>query len=244
MPYELPHLVIPGDPITDRFRPRGGGNGSRKTSQLANRQAHAAALRESLIGAIEASGHAREQWIDELKAQGVILGVEGWPDGFELALESLDLRGSGIELLSVQPAVGEPPSGEVATVFVPDAEVEQFFSRLSQYANEETAKGTSRHEKLVANIATLQRATLQQLWTDHRPYPGIGTEWWEIWLRRTGDERQILNRVAERSGWQIAARTIEFPPTVRIWRPRPITGTSGTTEPVRGMLARRGLSPL
>ena len=169
------------------------------------------ALRESLAGAIETAQDARGQWPAALKAEGVILSVVGWPDGFELALESLDLRGSGIELLSVKLPVGDSPSAEIATVFVPDSQVGEFFSRLDRYANEETTRGRPRHEKLVANIAALQQATLEQLWTDHRRYPGEGPGWWEIWLRRTGEELDTLAEVAASAGWELAAQAVEFP---------------------------------
>jgi len=210
--YDLPHLLVPGDPATDRFQPRGGGGGRRRIQEIANRQDHARVLRGSLEGAIEAFGQAREHWTEELRARGVILAVVGWPGGFELALESLDLRGSDIELLSVLPAIDEPPSGEVATVFVPDSQVQQFFIRLDSYAHEETQRGTPRHEKLIANIAALQQATLEQLWTDQRPFPhAADTEWFEVWLRRTGDERRILEQISESAGWETAARTVEFP---------------------------------
>jgi hypothetical protein len=101
----------------------------------------------------------------------VILAVEGWPEGFQLALESLDLRGSGIELLSVLPATDEPPSPETATVYVPDDQVGQFFGRLERYATEETGTGRPRHEDLVANIAALRRATLKQLLDRSSSFP-------------------------------------------------------------------------
>ena len=211
MVYELPHILVPGEPTTEPFQPRGGGDGGRGTREIPNRQTHAAALRHGLAGAVEEAQEARHQWTEALQAEGVILSVVGWPGGFELALESLDLRGSGIELLSVKPSIGDPPSAELATVFLPDTQVGQFFGRLDRYATEETAKGTPRHEKLVANISALQRATLEQLWTDHRPFPGEGTGWWEVWLRRTGDELETLAQMATGADWELAAHAVEFP---------------------------------
>ncbi len=170
MVYELPHILVPGAPTTDRYQRRGGGGGERKIREIPDRGAHAGALRESLTQAIETAQGARGQWSEELKAEGVILSVTGWPDGFELALNSIDLRRSGIELFSVKPPIDDPPSTEVATIFVPDSKVGQFFTRLDQYASQDTPTGTPRHEKLVTNIAAIQQATLEQLWTDHRPY--------------------------------------------------------------------------
>lgn len=211
MVYELTHIIVPGEPTTDPFQRRGGGGNGKKTREIRDRQAHASTLSEGLSGAVKTAQKARQQWPESLRAEGIILSVVGWPEGFELALESLDLRGSGIELLSVKLPEGDPPSAEVATVFVPDERVERFFSRLDQYANKETRKGAPRHQKLVANIAALQRATLEQLWTDHRPYPAKGVQWWEIWLRRTGQELDTLAEVARNAEWELAAQAVTFP---------------------------------
>ena len=133
MVYELPHILVPGRPATDRFQRRGGGGSEDEPYEIPNRRAHADALREDLEGTITAALIAREQWPEILKAKGITLSVMGWPGGFELALESLDLRGSDIELLSVKLPVGDPPSAELATVFVPDAQVGQFLSRLDRF---------------------------------------------------------------------------------------------------------------
>lgn len=232
MTYELLHIMVPGVPSTDRFQRRGGGDEEGNTQQIHDRRAHASALREGLEEAVRAGHDARDRWPASLTAEGIILSVVGWPGGFQLALESLDLRRSGIELLSVKLPVGDSPSAEVATVFVPDSKVERFFSRLDRYANEETPKGTPRHQKLVANIAALQRATLEQLWTDHRPYPGEGLEWWEIWLRRTGHELDTLADVAANANWQLAAQAVTFPV-------RTVTAVRADLSSVGGSLASR-----
>ena len=95
MVYELPHILVPAEPTTDRYQRRGGGDGQPKLPKIPDRQAHASGLREGLEEAIDAAQDAREQWSEELKADRVILAVVGWPNGFKLALESLDLRRSG-----------------------------------------------------------------------------------------------------------------------------------------------------
>lgn len=209
--YELPHIRVPGEPTSERYQRRGGGDGGEAARQIADRKRHAAALRASLEGAVQGAQVTRGEWPEDLRAEGINLAVVGWPGGFQLALQSLDLQRSGIELLSVRSSTGDPPSPEIATVFVPDQKVGQFFSRLDQYASQETRTGTPRHQKLVANIAALQQATLEQMWTDHRPYPRDGIGWWEIWLRRTGREMDTLARVARVSDWRLAARAVKFP---------------------------------
>ncbi len=48
MTYELPHVMVPGEPTTDRFQRRGGGGGGKGPQEIRERQAHASALSEGL----------------------------------------------------------------------------------------------------------------------------------------------------------------------------------------------------
>ncbi len=210
--YDLDHIVVPSGPLTERFQRRGGGGGGHRRYQIPSRGAHADALREQLEETVDSADQLRQAWVDDLRSQGLVLRVEGWPDGFELAIESLDLRRSGIELLTVSSENVEVNRPEVATVYVPDNKVHLFFGRLDRYANEDTASGRPRHEALVANIRSLQLATLDQLWTDYMPFPDDGEPlWWEVWLRRTGDELTTLGRIAERNQWPTVETSLDFP---------------------------------
>lgn len=207
---DLPHLVLPGEAISERFARRGGGGGGRRIYAVGDPAAHAARLRRDLEHAVLAGGALEAQWDAELRAQGLILAVEGWPGGFEVALESLDLRRSGIELLGVAPPRDD--QSEVATVFVPDGKADRFFSTLRRYAEEQTSKGRPRHEELVANIRSVSLAAVEQLWTDAESPPATdGSIWWELWLRRTGDEIEVLEEVAARHAWRLAAQSVRFP---------------------------------
>lgn len=210
--YVLDHIVVPGDPLTERFQRRGGGGGEENRYRILNRGAHAANLRAQLEETVDAARQLKQSWIDDLKSRGMVLRVEGWPEGFELAIESLDLRRSGIELLTVVRESAEPDRPEVATVYVPDDKLHIFFGRLEQYATEVTGRGRPRHERLVANIRFLQLATLDQLWTDYAPFPQDDRlRWWEVWLRRTGDELATLDQIAQRERWSIVETPLEFP---------------------------------
>ena len=166
---DLPHLVLPGAPARERFARRGGGGGERRIYLVADPEAHAARLRNEIERALEARTALEVQWDAALRAQGLILAVEGWPGGFEIAVESLDMRRSGIELLGVVPARDDQP--EIATVFVPDGKAERFFGTLRRYAGQQTSKGRPRHEELVANIQAVSLAAVDQLWTDRSRLP-------------------------------------------------------------------------
>jgi Subtilase family len=205
-----PHLVIPNQPTQEAFQRRGGGGSPGKLYSIPNQAQHAADLRGELESAVLASQHARGGWADDLQSDGVVLAVEGWPGGFELALESLDLRSSKVELLSVTLEGNGRP--EHAIVLVPYNKVEIFFKRLHQYANEHTLKGRPKNEPLLANIQAMSVAAIPQLWTDAAPFPdGDELIWWELWLRRTGDEARVLASVAERFGWEAAQESVLFP---------------------------------
>jgi hypothetical protein len=207
---DLPHLIVPGQPSAERFQRRGGGGGERRLYHILDRARHATALRQGLRGALDEQARLREAWDDVLRSDGIVLAVTGWPGGFEVAVESLELRASGIELLSVQ-----PPSdavAEVATVFIPDGKADVFFRRVDQYEQQESRSGRPRHEDLVANIQGLRRAVLEQLCTEKEAFPdGDERRWWELWLRRTGSEVAVLNDVAAHFGWTLATRPVVFP---------------------------------
>ena len=207
---DLPHLIVPGQPSAERFQRRGGGGGERRLYHIPDRGRHAAALRQGLRGALDEQDHLREAWDDVLRSDGIVLAVTGWPGGFEVAVESLELRASGIELLSVRPSSDANP--EVATVFIPDGKANIFFRRVDQYEQQASRSGRPRHEDLVANIQGLRRAVLEQLWTEEEALPDGGERrWWELWLRRTGSEVDVLNNVAEHFGWTLATRAVAFP---------------------------------
>lgn len=145
-----------------------------------------------------------------MRPPGFILTVEGWSGDYDLALESLDPKRTGIELLGVRP--GSDEQGEIATVYVPFDKTEHFFRRLDGFATELTRQGNPKHAALVANIERLRETTLRELWTDPAPFPdSTGPVWWEVWLRRTDNVDQVLAHVAESLNWTLAARFVAFP---------------------------------
>lgn len=230
---DLPHIVVPGEPVTEPFQRRGGGGGIFKRYEIRNRTTHANRLKRELGQTVATAESTRQIWEEDLRSRGIVLAVSGWPGGFELAIESLELRRSRVELLAVVPEDAAAERPELATVFVPDEKVDLFFTRLERYASEETPSGRPKHEDLVANIQSLQIATLDQLWTDYRPFPDeSGPLWWEVWLRRTGDELDTLARVATEERWITVERAVEFPG-------RTVTAVKATVESLGRALGSR-----
>ena len=92
---DLPHLVLPGEAISERFARRGGGGGGRRIYAVGDPAAHAARLRRDIEHAVLAGGALEAQWDAELRAQGLILAVEGWPGGFEASRRTLAVASIG-----------------------------------------------------------------------------------------------------------------------------------------------------
>jgi hypothetical protein len=71
--------------------------------------------------------------------------------GCELATKSLENRTSGIRLLNVR----EEDQVIKATVYVPEGQESYFLNRVTQYANEKTAKGEPRNKDLIGSIESI-----------------------------------------------------------------------------------------
>lgn len=141
-------------------------------------------------------------------ADGVVLEFESEP-GFPLALQSLDRRSAGIELLAVK----DRGSAVLATVFVPDGALASFEKLVSDYQTElHHRSGRPKNEKLVANIASIRRAVLESLWTEPDSVP-VGTQpmWWEVWLRDGEEALDQFRAFGVEVGLRLGHRTLHFP---------------------------------
>jgi hypothetical protein len=159
----------------------------------------------------------------EVAAEGFALSVESWSDepGYQLALQSLDT--SGAKLLSVVP--GTEQYAERAVVWLPFGAVQNFFTKIEQFATETTSRGTPRNQALVANIAELRLAVLHDLWQEADQFPDPDeVRWWEVWLARLTPHRQsssdrfgpgaVLRAVAAERGWRVVRQMLTFPENV------------------------------
>lgn len=200
------HLVVPGRGTDLGYRGRAGGRVS-KVRSIDDRTGHTTRLKDELSRAhAEAERNAAELPPD-VRSDGFTLIVEGWTDepGYELALKSLD--SSGIRLLTVFPDGNGKP--ERALVWIPYGAEGRFIRKLDQYATDR------KNAKLVANIARLRLAILQEFWQDPAPFPDDAeTRWWEVWFARlpkAPDPVDELAPVAERLGLRFDERTLAFP---------------------------------
>jgi hypothetical protein len=205
-----PHLLLDTPAETARYTAT-RGHSPRFNLPDRDRPAHAAHLR----GALDAARAQRGQFPVQVgngfyESPGIILSFESDPN-FPLAFESLELRKSGIELLSV---TTDAQNRTIATVIVPDIKIVRFISVLEAYRK--ATPGTRDNRKLVESIANIKLTTLRELWTDDPAlFPPANTSFvWEVWLRaaQEGAEDPLarLQSAAEDFGYQITSNELRF----------------------------------
>ncbi len=204
-----PHLVIRQLPDALPYGSRGFP--ATKTLPPRDRTRHGQYLREK----IQAINSSADDEILEQRRRGLTSGcgiqVQFLSEpGFELKLQSLELRGNGIELLSVVEREGRA----AATVFVPEGKLRVFLQKIEEYMERDTDRGAPRNRDLVESISEIRRATLEALWTDDVfNFPETGDAiWWEVWLRKGGDSdyTDFLERNSEALGLRLGSQRLDF----------------------------------
>jgi hypothetical protein len=168
-----------------------------------------------VIGALQTAQRQREPFPVQVgnglyESPGLILAFESDPN-FPLAFESLELRKSGIQLLSV---VTDAENRTIATVRVPDNKMVRLLRVMEAYRD--ATPGKRDNKKLIESIANIKLATLYELWTDDADlYPLPNTTFaWEVWLRRPeeGESAPIerLRKAAGDFGYDIISNVLTF----------------------------------
>lgn len=196
----LPHLLVKNTASSSRYS-RPPKVITPKTLPPIDRKNHSKHLLEQLKTIEEQTS---------LNKDGIYLSFEAIAP-FELKLESLEAIKKGIELCSVK-QIDEKTT--MATVFVPDGELSYFFTKITQYADENTNKGKPRNEALVTSISDIKQAALKQLWTDSSElYPTDDKPiWWEVWLRHSVqyDCEDFIREHATKLNMQVGSDRIKF----------------------------------
>lgn len=225
----LPHLRLENTAFSVPYTAPGGGGGGQFTLPPRDRLPHAQRLKTEL-GQAEAESRALRQE----------QGLQGEPDGdvvtvrsrrdFKLKLDSLERRQSGIELLSVSIEDGVT----VAKVFVPCGKYVQLLALIDAYETRETGAGEPRNKELIESIEAIRLAAIRDFWQDTIPFPGRDqTLWWEVWLRRSGDDAAAVHgrfsALAADAGMRVSEQFITFPERV-------VTLSFGTSDQLSSSL--------
>jgi len=212
------HIIVPGKPTTERYKPHGRRIDIPKPPPPPSRATHGKALKQALESAVIEAHQRRAD--ARIQVHGAVPGLyiqfESQP-GIPLQLSSLEDARQGIELVAVshaQTQEAEPRRIERATVFVPEGKVKHFVTRFENYAKTTPkTKNERRHEDMLDPVGALRLATLRGLWTDATEvYPADReTIWWEVWLRRhDGSELARLMEFVALKQLDIAGRRLQF----------------------------------
>lgn len=225
--------------VLDRVRSEDfsrGGRGNPKVRKVEYR-AHGAAMKgqlEDAFSEIDTARETRSLSVDELRALGSIITLEGEQAAYPLKIESLQRISPGGKtkprtprwlLLSVQPRTDTLP--ERAVVWVADAFRPQFLKIFEDYLEKkttqaaeekwETAEGNPANRALVANITRIRQAILEDLWQSDGQPPKTGTHWWELWLDPNQPTTDTLHTFAAALSLRLLDRSLAFNDRVVMW---------------------------
>jgi hypothetical protein len=217
-PRNRKHILVPGPPTAEGYKPHGRKIDVTKPAPPASRAKHGKALERALKAAVVEANKRRDDAGIEVHGAvpGLYVQFESQP-GVPLQVASLEDSRQGIEVVAVSHSKTEEPEPrriERATVFVPDGKVKHFLKRFESYSKTAPKKERERrYEDMLDPVATLRLATLRGLWTDtSEAYPDESeTIWWEVWLRRQdGNELERLMEFAAVQEIEVAARRLMF----------------------------------
>lgn len=237
MAEELRHLTHLQ--VLDRVRSEDFSRGSRGSPKIkpVEYRAHGLALKSQLDDALSKSDTARTNIslsVDELRALGSIVTLEGDGATYPLKIESLEKftrRGAKTSrvpqwlLLSVQPATGDLP--ERAVVWVADNYRPQFLKVFEDYLDKkstraaqeewETPEGNPANRALVANISRIRQTILDDLWQSDGEPPKHGPHWWELWLDTAQHNTDTLGSFAAALNLRLLERSLALGDRVVVW---------------------------
>lgn len=161
--------------------------------------------------------------LDELRALGVVVVLEGADAAFPLKIESLERFSRHRKqpkrpqwlLLSVTPTQDDAP--ERAMVWVSDEYRAQFLTLFEDYLRRRSTGDQPWNRELIANIGRIRKAVLSDLWqSDGRP-PTTGLHWWELWLQPGPESVDRLRAWAAAVGARVADRVLALNDRTVAW---------------------------
>lgn len=188
------------------------------------RQSHAAALRANLRQINERLLLAKQQqraadWVDGF---GLTVRFSSFPD-VALALDRLDLKSHGIELLGARDEGGVM----LASVWVPDGKLSVFENKIAEYLERRTdARGRPRDSRaLIDAIQEIRTAAVDDLWVADESVPDDdAVRDFEAWLSLSG---ALVPLESGDIGGGRSRRAVSTPADVRVSRFRAAAESAG-----------------
>ena len=219
----LRHLWIRDRAENRAFNRTGGGDPSVRDVEY---RSHGQARRQELDRSLAEADDRRAETaysLDEMRALGAVVVLEGAGATYPLRVDSLERVSSHRnepkrplwQLLSVTPATETNP--ERAMVWVSDEYRPRFLKLFEEYLERTSSSGKPWNRELVANIARIRVAVLDDLWQSAGSPPRTGTRWWELWLRPTDDGVDLLRAYAEVTQTTLADRVLRLTDRTVAW---------------------------
>lgn len=224
-PALLSHLLVVGRSADEAFHR--SGRGDARVRPVEDRAGHGQALREETNTAFDDAATRRSEieqlTDDELRALGSIVTLEGADPTYPLRVDSLERRTRHREsrpqwlLLSVLPPDAEHDQPERAVVWVSDEYRDRFLKLFEDYVERDTPTGQPRNRELLANIGRIRATILHDLWQSSGEPDAYVRRWWELWLRPTDTNVELLRRYAEGQQVRVSPRVLTLADRVVVW---------------------------
>ena len=206
--YVYPKIVAPEFPIAQRNRNIHGNN---LLGQLKN-------IRDQF-------DIAKEQALPQNIVADDAVYVEFYSEwNLPLKFDSLNQEAENPkhQIINIKKEIVEDADGEKArykvVVMMKQGSVSEFITKVAKYIVEDTkVSKRPKNEPLVANIASIELATLKSFWSDEPeiPFPDENEVlWWEVWFRRTENDDARIDRVIQNLntiGALVGQQTMKFP---------------------------------
>ncbi len=185
------HIFLSGPNQTQRFtNPRRGG--SLFPIKDRNRGEHSYYLQQRIEEAWRAANERRS--VSLVEKYGTYIEFISEP-GFDLIVQSLEARHSGIRLLNVRKEGNEGNVSTHATVYVPHDKRGYFLRKIQAYATENDRRSEQpKNIKLINNLKDIRLAVLESFWRseDLLLIPRENPEWSEVWI--SSNEDSVVSR--------------------------------------------------
>lgn len=214
MSRNLDHLVVSGYVTAESYTSPITGR-DRVIPTTRNRNNHGRSIQDQF-------GEAVSSFREELDVDYVYLEFISEIDCL-LAFDSLEDGRSGdyrfisskIEKITIDE---EEHIRYKACVYLNTKGISKFLNKVEAYLKRNSGSGNPRHQKLINNIASIQKATLESFWQEKEiPFPNYDQEiWWEVWVRRDDfqndlyEDSDVISILLE-EGVQIGERRLVFP---------------------------------
>lgn len=207
---DLDHLRVDGFTESQPFRSMLSVR--REPAPARDRIPHGRRLLEQ-IGAIrrESVEISQQREALQLPLQGMTIALKISPRG-HLDYKQLEWKRDGIEVLNVT----ERDDFDIVALFVPEGRLVALESRVRDYLNEVTRRGSPKNAPLINVIDSIRRAAFDELWTDLAPIPPLRTRrWFQLWLRELPEgpraTRAEFARLARPFQIDVEPRILKFP---------------------------------